>query len=830
MEKEPRQHLLLSGYAKTEKFRSPSSPQSSGPSRQVDRVRHGQALMSQISTLKEYASSVRRDQEASGYEIDFGIRIQFRSPPDIELAFESLSRERQGIELLNVKRDGDVTCATVFVPDGKIDVFEGLIRDYMEKNTAPSRKYPEGHPKNQNLVETIQEIRESAFDSLWTDTPDAMPRTDDELIWWEIWLPLRGDGDATLRRFKTLAISIGFEVAQGSLRFLERIVLLMRGSKRQITRSLMLLNSIAELRRAKETAEFFDSLTPQDQHEWVDDLLNRTFFPAGDDIPHICLLDTGVNRGHPLLKSTLNAADLHTLEPAWGVADEAGHGTELAGLSLFGDLTSVLETKDPIQVHHRLESVKLLRDDGDNDGRHHGHLTVEAVARPEIQAAHRRRVFSMAVTAKDNRDRGKPSAWSAAIDHLAADTQNNGLTPRLMVVSSGNVRENSAWGEYPNSNTIDSIHDPGQAWNAITVGAYTEKVRITENAREYQPIAPPGAISPFSTTSMTWEKPWPLKPDVVLEGGNVARDTLGAVWMPSLSLLTTHHKPEERLLSTTNATSAATALCARMAAQLMAAYPNFWPETIRAMIVHSALWTEAMRRMFMTGGTPKEQYRRLIRHCGFGVPNLAQAMWSVSNSLTLIAQDDLQPFEKIGNAVPSSRDMNLYELPWPISELERLGSTAVEMRVTLSYFIEPNPAERGFKGRYKYESHGLRFQVKRPTETIEDFRSRVNRLARDEEEGATTGATDPGWLLGPQLRHLGSLHSDIWRGEAVKLAQLGVLAVFPALGWWKTRTGLERYHNKARYALVVSIHAPEVEVDLYNVVRNEIIAKIAIVT
>lgn len=112
-----------------------------------------------------------------------------------------------------------------------------------------------------------------------------------------------------------------------------------------------------------------------------------------------------------------------------------------------------------------------------------------------------------------------------------------------------------------------------------------------------------------------------------------------------------------------------------------------------------------MLQMFKTGGTPKEQFRRLIRHCGFGAPNLDRAMWSAGNSLTLIVQDTLQPFEKIAATQPKTRDMHLHRLPWPIAELESLGETEVEMRVTLSYFIEPNPAERGIKGRYRYESH-----------------------------------------------------------------------------------------------------------------------------
>src|SRR5690606_34915819 len=111
-----------------------------------------------------------------------------------------------------------------------------------------------------------------------------------------------------------------------------------------------------------------------------------------------------------------------------------------------------------------------------------------------------------AVTAKDNRDRGRPSAWSAAIDRLAADAEGQGASPRLFVLSAGNVRDPNAWVEYPDSNTSDAIHDPAQAWNALTVGASTDLINITEPGTEhYQPIAPEGGLSPFSTTSQTWQ-------------------------------------------------------------------------------------------------------------------------------------------------------------------------------------------------------------------------------------------------------------------------------------------------------------------------------------
>lgn len=535
---------------------------------------------------------------------------------------------------------------------------------------------------------------------------------------------------------------------------------------------------------------------------------------------------TGVNNGHQLLSAVIDDTDLQTVNPAWGADDSEGHGTAMAGLALVGDLSDALDSNEPIEIWHRLESVKLLPADGENigDPKHHGYLTIEAIARPEIREPNRRRIFSLPVTARDNRDRGRPSAWSAALDSLAADVDGDGLTPRLLIVSAGNIDDPTAWVESPSSNSTDSIHDPAQSWNALTVGAFTNLVHITEpDAGGYQPIAQAGGLSPFSTTSSTWQAHWPLKPDVVFEGGNAAKDRLGAVWMPSLSLLTSYHLTAERLFTTANATSAATALAARMAAQVMAVYPVLRPETIRGLIVHSAEWTDTMKRDFLPENRQsKNDYAQLVRHCGFGVPDLGRALWSVSNSLTLVVEETLYPFERQAQKQPTLRDMNLHQLPWPIAELEMLGETQVELRVTLSYFIEPNPSERGFRSRYRYESHGLRFDVRRPYESENDFRARINAAARDEEEGLRPRGDDPGWLIGPRNRHKGSLHSDIWHGSAADLASRGTLVVYPALGWWKTRLRLERYDMAARYALIVSIRAPEIDVELYGAIASKI--------
>ena len=823
---ERHRHFVLEDITETDVYRSPQQGGGRPDIPEQDRARHGGELQRQLSEIRTEAEAARRAQQAVGIQEEgLGLQIEFESFSEVELAFESLARERSGIELLNVRHEeeGSRTLATVFVPDGKLDHFENLIRDYLaEKRDSAGRARD-----NRKLIDAIQQIRVASLRALWTDSDEVLPADDEEPFWWEVWLPVRGNRYAATNVFRERAEAQGMRVAPGEVAFLERTVLLTFASVDQMQRSIVTLNSIAELRRAKETADFFDSLRADEQREWLEDLLARAqYTPDGEGIPHVCLLDTGVNRGHRLLGPALAANDLHSVEPGWGTDDANGHGTRMAGLALAGDLTPLLAGSNSLELNHRLESVKLLPCDGatGKDPLHHGYLTAEAVARPEITAPSRRRVFGMAVTARDNRDRGRPSAWSAAIDSLAVDADGDGANPRLVVVSAGNIDDNNAWPRYPDSNDTDSVHDPAQAWNALTVGAYTDLVRITEtDASGYTPIASKGGLSPFSTTSLTWQQHWPLKPDVVLEGGNAAKDSLGAVWMPSLSLLTTHHQTADRLFTTANATSAATALASRMAAQIMAEYRDLWPETVRALIVHSAEWTNAMKRSFLprTGNPSKQDYQHMIRRCGFGVPNLDRALWSVANSLTMVVQENLHPFKRETGKQPTLRDMHLHNLPWPRDVLEDMGETQVEMRVTLSYFIEPNPSRRGHS-RYRYESHGLRFDVKRPLESIDNFRRRINAAARDEEEGTRRSGDDPLWLIGKQNRHRGSLHGDIWRGSAAELASRGYIAVYPSLGWWKTRIALERYNQAARYALIVSIRAPESNVDLYAQVADQI--------
>jgi len=116
---------------------------------------------------------------------------------------------------------------------------------------------------------------------------------------------------------------------------------------------------VAELRRPREPNGLIALQDAADQAAWVENLAGRTT-AASASAPAACVLDTGIHQPHPLLASSLDPADCHACDSNWGVDDHYGHGTEMAGLTLYDDLGAAVVSGDVIRLRHRLESVKLL--------------------------------------------------------------------------------------------------------------------------------------------------------------------------------------------------------------------------------------------------------------------------------------------------------------------------------------------------------------------------------------------------------------------------------------------------------------------------------------
>jgi len=244
--------------------------------------------------------------------------------------------------------------------------------------------------------------------------------------------------------------------------------------------------------------------------------------------------------------------------------------------------------------------------------------------------------------------------------------------------------------------------------------------------------------------------------------------------------------------------------------------------------VHSAEWTDVLRKQFL-GSESKGDYGRLLRVCGYGIPDLDKALACYQNRFTLIAQEEIQPFDKKEDTSGyRTKEMHLHELPWPREVLLSLGATEVTLRITLSYFIEPGPGEVGWKDRYRYSSHALRFDLNNVNEDRKTFVKRLNVAAREGEEGIDSDSGSKRWLIGTQRRHLGSLHSDIWKGTAADLATCNMVGIIPVIGWWRERYWLNRWGRKARYSLIVTLNTPAQDVDIYTPVANMVSVPISV--
>lgn len=780
---------------KSSSDRFPSKPQPR------DRVAHGAKLRGDLATaFDRFETSRPKDPRIEPVRGAF-LEVELRRGS----VADKLERKTDGVAPLAVTLDeAESRIVGVFVPDDARPVLDQILLEYQTGDLTEVAR----NPPNKSFVEPIEAIRQARLETFWTDDPAHLPSDPDHPMWWEVWCAK--SAEAALEQLAD-SLDARCGTADQRLRFPEHVVVPVYATRTMIEIMLFGRFAIMELRRATDNPSFFlDALDPDERIAWTEELAERVQWP-GTDVPSVCLLDTGVNRAHHLLEPALAPDELDSVVGAWGSDDSGpfpGHGTQMAGLSLHGDLTYRLASRLPYSLSHRLESIKILPPPGQppTEERFYGSVTKSAVSIAEANHPNRRRVFCMAVT-NEGKSGAQPTTWSAAIDQEAVGVTIGGeaAPKRLFVIAAGNAPNPIMMHDVQPSATLP-IEDPAQSWNALVVGGYTDKVTIQEpDLADHRPMAEAGDLSPFTRTSTLWTKGRaPYKPDIVMEAGNRAVDPLEmtAVDPTSLSVLTTGPDVGANPLVAFRATSAATAEAARLAARLMAAYPDYWPEMIRALIVHGAEWTDTMRRALDPLG--KTDAAALLRHFGYGVPTYERAAASAENHLALVVQSEIQPYTSTGGR--SFFDCHYYNLPFPSAALETLGDEEVKLKLTLSYFIEPNPGALSTLDAYRYQSFGLRFDLKRRSETTANFRKRVNVAERANKHDKPPKNTDEdNWRFGPDSISCGSIHCDEWTGPAAHLLTRDVLCVKPIGGWWRGRADAKICNKKTRYALVVSL-------------------------
>lgn len=827
-------HIFISGNVRSEKYRAPSAMGAKPRIPVRDRATQSQKLLNQFDEIWQQKEQLQQQRSAEQIATREGTYIQFTSASDHDLITKSLEDLRKGIRLLNIKEisigeNQTQVRATVYVPNGKEGHFIAKIQKYQQEATA------KGQPKNAPLVNSIEDVSIALLEGLWTDKPQLIPT--ETAKWSEAWLNVNtkeNQEQEQIAQFLETLDNIGIEYKHNRIIFPERAVLLVNANREQLVELMLQSDLLAEFRAGQEPAGFWVNESSVEQQAWVDDLLNRIELIESNI--KVCLLDSGVNNGHQLLQPLLDNADTLTVDNAWGTDDHeprAGHGTLMAGIAGYGQMEQVLVSANSVPLTHKLCSVKILPRPSQVQTPRElwGDVTAQAIARAEIQNPQIMLVYCMSVTSTEDVNMGRPSSWSGAVDNLAFG---EGENQRLIIVSAGNIRDEELWRNYPNSNLASSVQNPAQAWNALVAGAYTEKVQVNDpDFQNHTPVANEGQLSPFSSTSLVWEqRKWPIKPDVVFEGGNLLQAPDNSVTPhENLELLSTSRSFNIKPFDTINATSAAAAQASWFAAKIAYEYPGSWAETIRGLVVHSANWNAAMLNQSQVQQGNRASFRNLLRTFGFGVPDLDRALYSRESALTYIAQEIIQPFNfKEGSSTPETNEIHFFNLPWASDLLLQMGETPVKLKITLSYFIEPGAGEIGWKDKYRYQSHGLRFDVNNVGEGEEIFRKRINIAAREEDEDFQGNSGAERWKVGKDNRSNGSIHSDYMEMTAAELSECNLIAVYPVIGWWRERKHLGKVENQTRYSLIISLETPAQDVELYTTVKNMIEVPIEIKT
>lgn len=831
----PKRHIKLDGFTQSLDYVYPKGPFPSGINLvQRNRNLHGAKILNQLDAIRQRFDIPADVGLPERIVRDDVVYVDFISEWGYQLDYKSLDQDKADplFQILNIREEQEDTDenpryryhVTMIMTKGGIGEFIRKINLFRTENVI-YRGEDTGNPRYYKLFTNIENIQTATLRSFWADEPEFPFPDEDVVVWWEVWFRKTGNDRFRIARVLENLTAVGVQVGQSELIFAEHRVRLVKGTARQLSASLMLLDNLSELRKPQETADFICHKDEEyeDNIEWMEELIGRTDVVLNDNSVLICLLDSGVNNVHPLINGFLPNDRLYSYKPAdWGLGDDwpnGGHGTGVAGIAHYGDMVDALAERGRIRILHGLESFKIINQSDPHEPELYGAVTEYATSTPFVDRPDNLRVFCLTITDKDFSFKGRPSAWSAALDKIAFGSLLDPSAPQLIIVSSGNVIAVNHQ-DYPDLNLLESVHDPAQAYNALTVGSYTRKDRI-DPATGYSHLAPNGGMAPSNSTSTLWQNQWPIKPDIVMEGGNCSTDGVSVSDHHSLKLLTADREYPRHTFLPFSDTSAAAGLAAKMAAELRTVYPEFWPETIRALMIHSADWTANMLGNRNFDDLSETDRKILLRTVGYGVPVLDDALYSAGNSLTLIAEREIQPYHVV-KSTGKSKEYHLFDLPWPDEVLlGELFDQDVRLKVTLSYFIEPNPGSKNkrYVNNFHYHSHALEFAVIKERETLVQFKRRISKAAELDEDQVNN--TEERWSI-KRVRSRGSVKKDFVTMSGADMAVRNKIAVYPKPGWYRSRKKLDKTDSVVRYSLLVTLETANVNVDLMTPVLNQI--------
>jgi len=638
------------------------------PEKQSDVVSHGNLIGSQF----EHTEQMLLQKKPKEFDLDLIMKLQIQPGTITEKTLRSF-----GIDL--IAEEGDRTIVVFVTAEAKKVFFQRLER-YKQGET--------GGGVSANFFHAIEGVTPWERENRLGRTLKNIQWSADEKIVVDIELWPRESRDANRKECDQVVKWLEKNNGEVWDAFATGTVVLLRARL-----SGAMLDDVLNL----ETVRVVDlppalSLETSDFHIGLKDILIRGP-QEGTEVPTVAVLDSGIVGGHPVIAPALGEAASFVQGQKPG--DETGHGTAVAGFSLYGDIEKCIEAKEFIAQLRLLSGKVLVGRNDEYDRKLIAHQVKDAVEYFYDNLGCR--IFNISFgDSQQPYDDLHVKGLAAILDEIARE---RGV---LFVVSAGNFRGTEAipsdWRqEYPHYLFNDGarIIDPAPALNVITVGSLARydldyvSQRFPKDVN-HQPIARVDELSPFTRTG-----PGPngaIKPDVVDYGGNSSIDLRTSDHPqptffddPNLSEVAVNYSfADGRLFRGVIGTSFAAPKVTHIAGRLLAEYPDASSNLLRALIVLHSLWPKAAESFL--DGEGRLDNESPYRCYGYGRPVLEKILFSQEQCVTLVAED------KIG------RDQtHFYEIPLPDDFLSS-GKIERSIRFALAHCPPCRSTRRSYRG------------------------------------------------------------------------------------------------------------------------------------
>jgi hypothetical protein len=538
-----------------------------------------------------------------------------------------------------------------------------------------------------------------------------------------------------------------------------------------------------------------------------------------DNAARICILDSGINSNHPLLKTSI--AESESYITSQDASDNAGHGTAVTGIALYEDVESCAASNS-WNPQFWLFSGKILDLDPLTGEACFDEKTIEKTLIEAVgyfAEQHGCRIFNLSIGNENAPYDGRHIRGIAYILDTLARKHN-----ALFVVSAGNFRGsetpqiplNSWRDEYPDylRHDVSIIIDPATALNVLTVGSIVRHDATIDEQKhpEINALSPASENQPSPFTRHGPSSKGALKPELMAYGGNLASPMRieGKQWnknVRGLGVLTLNHAfIGNTLLKEISGTSFAAPYVTHLAGRLLNEYPTASANLLRALLVNHANLPNECKDTFSE--KEKSQYkdnketknRELVREiAGYGMVDEDILYRSTENAVVLMAEDSIE-----NNA------HYFYELPLPATYL-RTNRVTRELRITLAYSPLVSTT------RLDYTATRISYRLVKG-DSLEKVQLHFNQKTQGDAETLNDSAT-PNRDISSQLRDKGTVQSSTWSFRQLKPTDKWFVVVTRNDREW----GIAMCLEQERYALVITVaDRDNQQAQLYTEIRQRI--------